>query len=122
MPAPSVWARSIVEAGFQAELDADFDIDDFSGFLPCRYDGADAGFEYLAGPPEMPELELAPELDFSVTFTTHSDMRELASSMAAAATLCSLTGGLLYDPQSGETVLSTDALAWAREQLVELEL
>lgn len=122
MPAPRVWARSIVEAGFPAELDSDFDIDDFSGFLPCRYDGIDAGFEYLAGPPEAVELELGPEIDFSVTFVTHSDARELASSIAAAATLCSLTGGLLYDPQAGASVTAQDVMHWARETLAELQL
>ena len=122
MPAPSAWARAIVDAGFPAELDPDFDVDDFSGFLPCRYGGVDAGFEYLAGPPEIDDVELPPDLDFSVTFSTHSDMRELASSIAAAATLCSLTAGILYDPQSGDTVSSKEVLRWAREQLAELEL
>jgi len=122
MPAPRVWARSIVDAGFPAELDSDFDLDTFNGFLPCRYDAADAGFEYFAGPPDAEGLALPPEIDFSVTFTTHSDMRELAASTVAAAVLCSLTGGILYDPQAGVKVPSSDALRWAREQLDEIEL
>src|SRR4051794_24030812 len=99
MPATSAWAQSIVDAGFPAELDHDFDVDTFGGFLPCRYGGVEAGFEYLAGPAENGDLELPQGLDFSVSFTTHSDMRELAASTVAAAVLCMLTGGVLVDPQ-----------------------
>jgi hypothetical protein len=29
------------------ELDTDFDVKAFSGFLPCKYVGEDAGFEYF---------------------------------------------------------------------------
>ena len=122
MPATRAWAQSIVDAGFPAELDHDFDVDTFSGFLPCRYAGADAGFEYLAGPAESGDLELPSGLDFSVTFTTHSELRELAASTVAAAVLCMLTGGVLVDPQADVTVPAEDALRWAREQLNEIEL
>jgi hypothetical protein len=33
MPSTRDWAQAIVEAGFPAELDAEFDVDSFSGFL-----------------------------------------------------------------------------------------
>lgn len=122
MPTPEAWASAIVEAGFPAELDADFDIDTFSGFLPCRYAGVDAGFEYFAGPPESDEIELPSGVDFAVTLATHAEMRELAASTVAVAVLASLTGGLLYDPQAGLTIAAGDALEWARDQLDEIEL
>lgn len=123
MPSPSEWAEAIVDAGFPAELDAELDVDEFSGFLPCRYAGADAGFEYSSGPIEfVDELELPSDFDFSVTFTTHSSMRELASSVVSAAVLCSLCGGILVDPQGDVAVAADGAIAWAREQLEEIEL
>jgi hypothetical protein len=123
MPSPVEWAEAIVDAGFPAELDAELDVDTFSGFLPCRYGGADAGFEYSSGPIEfVDELELPSDFDFSVTFTTHSNMRELASSVASAAVLCSLCGGILVDPQGDLAVSASEAVAWAREQLEELEI
>ena len=123
MPSTRDWAEAIVEAGFPAELDAEFDVDDFSGFLPCRYGDADAGFEYLSGPIEfIDELELPSDFDFSVTFATHSSMRELASSVVSAAVLCSLSHGILVDPQADVAVSASGALAWAREQLEEIEL
>ncbi len=123
MPDPKRWAEAIVEAGFSVELDLDFDVDSFSGYLPCRYAGADSGFEYSSGPIEfIDELELPNEFDFSVTFSTHSDMRELASSVVAAGVLCSVGRGILVDPQADVTVKSDDAVAWASDQLDEIDL
>ena len=110
-------------AGFPAELDSDFDVDEFTGFLPCRYDGADSGFEYFGSTVEPEDdLELPSGLDFSVTLSTHSDMRELACSVVCASLLCSLTGGILVDPQADVTVSAADAITWAREQLMEIDL
>jgi hypothetical protein len=123
MPDPLDWATAITDAGFPAELDSEFDVDAFSGFLPCRYAGADAGFEYNSGPIEfVDELTLPDDFDFSVTFVTHSDTRELASSIASAAVLCSLSRGVLVDPQADVAVSASDAIVWAREQLQEVEL
>lgn len=123
MPNPSGWASAIVEAGFPAELDKNFDVDEFTGFLPCRYDGTDSGFEYTSGPIEyLDDLELPSDFDFSVTFATHSDERELAASVVAAAVLCSMCKGILVDPQADITVESSDAIEWAREQLDEIAI
>jgi hypothetical protein len=123
MPSTRDWAQAIVDAGFPAELDAEFDVDSFSGFLPCRYGHADAGFEYFSGPIEfVDELELPEDFDFSVTFATHSSLREFASSAVSAAVLCSLSQGILVDPQADVAVSASDAILWAREQLEEIEL
>lgn len=123
MPKPAAWAQAIADSGFPAELDADFDVDTFSGFLPCSFDGAEAGFEYSSGPIEyVDDLELPEEFDFAVTFATHSDMRQLASSVVCAAVLCSVTRGVLVDPQADIAVPGDDAIGWAREQLEEIDL
>jgi hypothetical protein len=123
MPSPKEWATGIVDAGFGVELDTKFDVDAFSGFLPCKLDGVDSGFEYGSGPIEIVDgLELPEDFDFSVTFTTHSDMRELATSVVSAGVLCSLTGGVLVDLQADEAVAGADAIEWARETLDEIDL
>jgi hypothetical protein len=36
-----------------ADLDVDFDVEAFSGFLPCKYDGKPGGFEYFADAPSV---------------------------------------------------------------------
>lgn len=123
MPSPREWAKSIVEAGFPAELHVRFDVDAFSGFLPCAFDGAEAGFEYESGAIELVDgLDLPEDFDFSVTFATHSDMRELAASVVSAGVLCSVTGGVLVDPQADVAVQGSDAIEWVREQLEEIGL
>ncbi|WP_349656778.1 hypothetical protein [Xanthomonas sp. 10-10] len=71
MPSPGARHSSIVEAGFPVALDADFDVDAFSGFLPCPVNGEISGFEYYASalsPADILELELAPGTDFSIQF------------------------------------------------------
>jgi hypothetical protein len=91
------------------------DVDTFSGFLPCAYDGKPSGFEYFAGQitdEDRVVLSLPAEYDFSVTFATHSDMRELATSVIAAAVLCQLAGGQLSDPQAGEDVAASRATSF----------
>jgi hypothetical protein len=123
MPDPSDWAKAVVDAGFELKLDSDFDVDDFSGFLPCLYEGIEAGFEYFSGPIEFVDgLELPSDFDFSVTFVTHSSMRELASSTVASAVLCQLSQGVLVDAEGDVAVPASDAIAWAREQLDAIEL
>jgi hypothetical protein len=124
MPSPERWQQAIRDAGFPVELDTDFDVDSFSGFLPCRFRGAEAGFEYFGAQVEEAERaqSQAPDgCDFSVTLVTHSDLREFACSLLAAGALCDATRGLLVDPQSGESCPPERALEWVREQLAELE-
>jgi hypothetical protein len=121
MPSPSEWASAIRERGFDVELGTDLDVDEFSGFLPCRFEGEDAGFEYESGPIEfVDELELPSDFDFAVTFATHSSMRDLGTSVVCAGVLCALTRGVLVDPQADMTVSADEAVAWAREMLDEI--
>src|SRR5262249_9197589 len=97
MPSPSGWQQAIAATGLPVELDADFDPDTFSGFLPCKLRGTVSGFEYFAGPispTEASELGAPPGSDFSVTLVTHSDLRQFACSAVAAGALARESGGL----------------------------
>jgi hypothetical protein len=69
---------------------------------------------------EWSESGAPPGADFAVTLTTQSDVREFASSLMAAGALCHVSGGLLVDPQSGETCSPERVLAWVGEQLSDL--
>jgi len=126
MPSPSVWARKIADHGFKMQLDPDFDIDEFSGFLPCAYDGKDAGFEYYSdaiepGDYEAEELARIGERDFEVSFVTHSDFRELMTSIIASAVLCAETDGVLWDTEADEFIPAGEALARARLQEADIQ-
>ena len=124
-PSPEQWSRAVQDAGFPLEIDIEVDLGSFSGFLPCKYQGKDAGFEYgyqvLAGS-ELTEYGIGdPERPVCVTFSTHSNFREFASSLVASAVLCSLTDGVLLD-EDGETQISAaHVLDWAREGEASLQ-
>ena len=122
MPVPEAWHAAIVEAGFPVALDPDFDVDTFSGFLPCPVRGEISGFEYYASnatPEDVEEMELAPGTDFSVQFCIGSRPLELMSALAASSVLAAMTGGTLDDPQAGESVPADSAIGWARAQLAQ---
>src|SRR5581483_7919171 len=91
MPTSGRWAAAIREAGFAVDLTPAFDVDQFSGFLPCTYEGRPSGFEYYStrlGHEERSAVGAPDEHDFSVTLVTHSDFSELAVSTIAAAVQC----------------------------------
>ena len=105
MPSPAAWKQAIREAGFPVDLDDDFDPDSFSGFLPCKLRDMVSGFEYFSGQLSEADCLAVARVgsDFSVTFVTHSDLREFACSAAASSVLALASGGMLIDPQSGES-------------------
>ncbi|KRG63764.1 hypothetical protein ABB26_11205 [Stenotrophomonas humi] len=124
MPSPEAWRAAIVEAGFPVALDSEFDMDTFSGFLPCPVRGEISGFEYYASnvsSEDVEEMQLAPGTDFSVQFCIGSRPLELVSAIAASSVLAAMTGGSLDDPQTGESVLADSAIGWARHQLAQAE-
>jgi hypothetical protein len=122
MPSTTAWHSSILEAGFPAKLDSDFDVDSFAGFLPCPVNGEISGFEYYSStlsPEEAEELEAPSGSDFSIQFCIGSRPLELVSALAASSVLAAISGGVLNDPQAGENIPSENAVAWAKSQLAE---
>lgn len=97
MPTPEQWAENLRTHGFDVDLHTDFDVRDFSGFLPCKYKGHDAGFEYYfepAGPVVESDERLQGAIagrDSVVSFVTHSDLREAMTSVIASGVLCAIS-------------------------------
>jgi hypothetical protein len=130
MPAPEAWAEALRAAGFPMEMDTDFDVERLSGFLPCRYDGQNAGFEYFFSTLAEIKAENADNEDFAipevgdrdiaVSFVTHASMRGLVTAVAAAAVLCEKADGVLHDEEAGELISAKDAVANARELIDEI--
>jgi hypothetical protein len=119
LAAPADWARAIRSSGFNADLDGAFDPETFTGFLPCRYRGADAGFEYSCHPVDPTELPdhvtvRLGDRDTMVSFVTHTDLCELAAAQIAGGVLCAISDGLLWETEADELVDSAKALEWAR--------
>ena len=123
--APKEWADAIRAAGFAMDMDSDFEVESFSGYLPCTYEGKPAGFEYLFA--DLAEIEFDDEArsaigdrDIGISFVTHSDMLELVTAVVAAAVLCAKADGVVHDEDAGEFIAADDSIANAKELLASV--
>jgi hypothetical protein len=122
LPTPVEWQDAIRGAGFQVELDTDFDPRTFSGFLPAKYRELTAGFEYsleeIAGTADLGSEQrtaAASGQELCMTLVTHSSMAETISAALAAGALAALTNGVLFDDESDEAHPASAATQWARD-------
>jgi hypothetical protein len=120
MPSPEAWRAYISGAGFPVTLDTEFDIDSFSGFLPCQVNGETSGFQYypsVMSPEEARVLGLEVGVDFRIQFSIGPQPLELVSALAASSVLAATSGGTLKDPQVDASLAADAAVSWARAQL-----
>ncbi|HEY4357528.1 MAG TPA: hypothetical protein VGN16_17380 [Acidobacteriaceae bacterium] len=127
MPSPEAWQEIINDCKFDLEIDRDFDVFSFTGLLPCIVGPRSTGFEYYFAPKEEvagSSTYLAPltkAFDSVVIFRWEGDLLELAAVMSAAGSLASSRASLLYFPDDDSTVLQSQALGYAREQLKQMD-
>ena len=122
MPSPEQWHKAIHDAGFAVDLDADFDVETFGGFLPCPVDGKVSGFELMfreCDRQEIKESGLPPDFDFTVVFSMGNNPLEMISVLIASGVLAQLSEGWLVDPQVGQSIPANEALEQARILLTE---
>lgn len=122
MPTPIAWQAAIAAAGFPVQLCTNFDVDSFSGFLPCPVDGELSGFEYYRSkisPEDSRDSGQPADADFSIMFSIGSRPLELVSALAASSVLASISGGVVCDPQVGEFVDAKRAVDWAKARLAK---
>lgn len=119
MPTPAQWAAAIRDVGFAFELGEDFDVEELSGFLPCRYDGAEAGFEYFFRSADTSELSdeerrLVGDRTVQIDFVTHSSYLDLMAAVIAGCVLAHLADGVRWDLETGEMSRGAEMLEAAR--------
>jgi hypothetical protein len=118
LPTRAVWQAAIDAENVKLALD-EFDPRDLDGFLPCRLDGLECGFEYYFGPLEEQDEELRAQItdcDRVVTLILHGgQMRDLKAAMYAAAALTEVSGGVFYDPQGDQSVRGRGVYALMRQ-------
>lgn len=121
LPAAADWARVIREAGFDVQLNTDFEPGSFSGYLPCPDERT--GFEYYLESFTSPTIEIGDtgaraigprNTAATLRFSGRAADRDAAS--AAAATLAVMTDGVLFDTEPGHFIAADQALAWARNE------
>lgn len=127
MPSPAAWQEAINTCKLDLEIDQDFDVYTFTGFLPCIVGPRSTGFEYYFSPKEeiaASDTYLAPlskMFDSVVTFRWAGDILERAAVMSAAGALSSSRSSLLYFAEDDSVVPGSQASGYAREQLAQIE-
>lgn len=121
LPRGDVWSDAVREASVPLELDRAFDPQTFSGYLPCRYENKESGFEYFFGTVSAAGvdeslIDRVGARDAVVTLVTHSDFSELYAATFAAAVLAEITDGIVYDSESGDLISGNEARSWAEAQ------
>lgn len=120
LPTPEKWAAAIREAGFDLEIDSDFQWAEVEGFLPATYKGEPAGFELYVEDFDLSDLskeeqEALGDRSLLATLVTHSDMRQYMSSMIASAVLCSIADGQLAEGGEPPFIPAGKAVQWAKD-------
>ena len=140
VPAKSqTWSRDelqafMTEAGFELVLN-DFDPARQTGYVPGRFRGAPAGFEFFSD--DVAEyLETAEDEGLELSknerkriakfaqvaeLVTHSRFHDGLAACIAAGCLAAMTGGEIMDNSSGEWTAAADAVDWARQRQLEYE-
>lgn len=125
MITPQQWQSAIRQYGFDLDLDTNFDVEEFMGFLPCRYKGEECGFEYSritvaeAEPPPDVQTQIGGR-DIAISFVTHSNFRDLMASVIASGVLCSQTEGVLFDTEADSFMAGADTIQWTRSGEAEI--
>ena len=119
LPTVKQWQAALAGAGLNIKLDPEVDdLPSFTGYLPAVFDDHPSGFEFYFDTAENAFGERPDALGdrtHAVTFSTHSDIRELVCALYAAGALAKLTDGLLFDEDSGEFLDSDRILKMAKE-------
>ena len=118
LPSLRMWQNTLNSMGVDVKFEPDFDPRKDSGYRPVKLDGVDSGFEYSYGSAEKAFGEVPEDVgprDRVALFILHSNMRELATAMFAAAALVKCADGLLYYEDDDDYVGSERALELAEE-------
>ncbi len=113
VPSRAAWQVAINACGFDFQLDEELTPFEDSGFLPCKLNGADAGFEiYYDGSAELLEefADIADGRDYCIAFRWGGNMAECASVLIASYALARYFGAVVSyegeDPNEPEELLA----------------
>ncbi len=126
MPAPDAWSAAVRDKGFDLEFGVEFDPYQFEGYLPCKYQSKECGFEFFAEDADLAEMHeeeviSADEVrqlgdrDFLVTLAVRSDPRDAVAASVAAGVLAAMSDGIIAEDGLPPFILPSDALNWAKE-------
>lgn len=126
LPTPQQWQMALRMSRSALKMDLDFELDTFSGYLPCVWKKKSCGFEYIFEEIEQStradlEFELAPEWDAVVCFRHSTNPLDTMACCWAAASLALFSGGGLWAEDRDDLMVGETCTKWVRHQVKELE-
>jgi hypothetical protein len=119
VPARKPLQEAINQLGFKVTLDDDYAPFETEGYLPCTFDGEDAGFDLRF---ENVEEDISPEVKFSIgardvamKLRWSGDPREQLAAVAVSAALVERFGAIIHEPDHNRSLSLEVLLAKARE-------
>ena len=104
VPSREDWQKSIEESGYKMSLDEDLKAFESSGFVPCKLDDIESGFEinyettetYIETYPTIKEK--LTDQDYCITFRLGSSTDEYTCVLIASLALLRTKDAIIYDP------------------------
>ena len=126
MATPEEWRSAILQHGFGLEMETDFDLDLYEGFIPCKYHEKETGFEFYSEDSNLEELfaeelitteerERLGDRYYLVTLVSDPESRSYVAAAIAAAVLCELSDGFLAPGGETPFIGPKEAVAWAKK-------
>jgi len=128
IPSKDEWQKSIDGLKYDLQLHPDFKVLTDTGFIPCKLNKIDSGFEI--GYPEVKEYlndknlkDILEDRDFCITFTFSSSTSELVCILIACLSLIDIFDsiiyfadyGIIYDRNKLETELKDEMSIFLKE-------
>jgi hypothetical protein len=118
VPARKALQAAIDALGFKVRLDEAYEPFETSGYLPCTFDGEDAGFDMRF---QDVAAELPPALkagiggrDTAIGFRWTGDPREELAALSVCAALVKQFGAVVHDPDKDEMLSFEQLMAKSR--------
>ena len=124
--------NSARQLGYDVEIpDADtIEFDSFSGFLPCKLNEIETGFEiYFYADQSLTEIyETYPSIksrmvnsSFVIQTVTFSDIQELKCACVILGSSVKEYGGFVFDPQDDSVMPADEVMSWVDHILSQEE-
>lgn len=126
LPDRAAHQAAIDAAKISVTIDHDYAPFSVDGYLPCTFEGEDAGFDIRFAERDA-SASLPPALaaalggrDVSIAIKWTTDPREKIAALAFSAALAQGFGAIVHDPESDKVIAAETLLKQARSALEEL--
>ncbi|MCL6592052.1 MAG: hypothetical protein K6U80_19150 [Firmicutes bacterium] len=125
VPSRNEWQENIVKLGFNMSLDPELKPFEDSGFIPCKFNSLDSGFEINYEEinnviENYPHLKNKVEnKDYCITFNWGGDLSECACVLIASLAIKEMCDAIIYYPDD-DMLLTKEELKAQINQCFEL--